>query len=160
MKRLLLLLATGMLFVSISCGGGGGSPTLPPAERDLSGLEGTWTVAFAFSGTINTSEGPLQFAESVSGYWIITQNSVIGADGPLAWSYNGTTLTIHNALSIEDWSYDCGSIITSIEAQFKIAISPGATFGSLSGTAHLNMYTEYCGDASGDVNYSGTISKQ
>ncbi len=158
MKRLLLLLATGMLFVSISCGGGGGT-TLPPAERDLSGLEGTWTIAYTFSGTINTPEGPLQFADSVSGYLQITQNSVIGSDGPLVWSYNGTTLTIHNAVSLEDWSYDCGSILSSGEGQFKITISPGATFGNLSGTAHINIYTDYCGDASGDINYSGTISK-
>lgn len=110
MKRLTLALAVGLLFLSsISCGGGGGT-TLPPANRDLSGLEGNWLIVLNYTATAKDSDGEsYNFSDSSSGYWMISQNAIVGSE-PLVWSYNGSLLTINNSVLVQDWDSDCGDM--------------------------------------------------
>jgi hypothetical protein len=159
MKRLTLVLAVGLLFLSISCGGGGGT-TLPPANRDLSGLEGTWLIAFTFSGSLNCDGETGTFADSTSATWQISQNSIVANGNPFVWSYDGSVLTVNTAGSFQDWDSDCGTMTFSSEGQIRINITPGATFANLTGNGDMTVSFQYCDNCSGKVTYSGTIAKQ
>ncbi len=157
----MLMLLAGIMLLSINCGGGGSNPTLPPGDRDLSGLEGNWTVNLSYSGTIKGSDGSkVDIADSGTGTWIITRNKITKSDGePFAWSYNGSTLYIQENATVADYDSDCGDIIGSIVVLLTIKISPGATIATISGFGNISMSSDYCGKASGKVNYSGNMSR-
>ena len=159
MKRLLLLLATGMLFVSLSCGGGGGDPTLPGGDRNLAGLEGDWVVTWSFSGSISGSGVTVTIADSGVSICTITTNTVV-MDGELvSWSYDGKTLTLQNNETDDFWDNDCGNMFMTSQEQLRVSLTPGSTYGNITGTGTLDCNSDYCGTMSGSVNYSGNFSK-
>jgi len=158
-KSILFLAATMAVLFLVSCGGGGGNPTLPAGNRDLSGLEGNWIINWSYSGTINTPEGPYQMADSGVGTWVITTNTVYNGADFLSWSYDGSTLVVQNNISVSDYDYDCGNLTITIGGQFKIDIKPSSTYGNLKGTANVLMYTDWCGDASGKIDYTGNLTR-
>jgi hypothetical protein len=158
MKRLLLLLATGMLFVSLSCGGGGG-PTLPSGDRNLAGLEGTWVFTWSFSGSLSGSGETVTLADSGVGVCTITTNTVV-MDGELvSWSYDGKTLTLQQNETLDFWDNDCGDMFLTVQAQLRISLTPGSNYGNVTGTATMDGNSDYCGSVSGSVNYSGNFSR-
>jgi hypothetical protein len=159
MKKLMIPIVLAFLLILGGCGGGGGT-TLPPAQRDLSGLEGTWVLGATYSGLFDTPDGKIQLSDSLTGTWFFEKNAVLGSNyQPLAWSYNGSVLTIQNAIAMNDYDYDCGDMLLTGQATFNISLTPGATFGNITGSADMTIQTAYCGNATGKINYSGTLSK-
>ncbi|MCD6218185.1 hypothetical protein J7L05_10075 [bacterium] len=159
MKRLLLLLATGMLFVSISCGGGGGAPTLPSGDRNLAGLEGTWVYTYSGSGSLSGSGETIPVAGSGVYICTITTNTVVLNGELVSWSYDGKTLTLQQNETLFSWTYDCGNIILTVQIQLRVSLTPGSTYGNTTGTGVVDANSDYCGTMSGSVNYSGNFSK-
>jgi hypothetical protein len=159
MQKLILICLAAIMLLFSSCGGGGG-PTLPPGSRDLAGLEGVWTINLAYSGNIKTPEGTIPVAYSGTGSWTITKNTIITSGGnPLVWSYNGSVLTIQNNQSVSDWDIDCGDVLSTVQGQLSISITPGSTYGNLSGTCNITIVTGYCGNGKGKVVYSGHLAR-
>jgi len=78
MRNASLALLMGMMLFVLSCGGGSSdNATLPPAERDLSGLEGIWDYTAIYDGTMSGpgGSGPISFKES--GYLEIDRTSLL-----------------------------------------------------------------------------------
>lgn len=160
MKCISIILFTLFLFTSTSCGGGGdnGEMILPPSTRDLSGLEGEWTVNLSFTGTLTTPTGTTSISDSGVGTWTISQNN-IDSGFPLDWSYNGTTLYVQWESTVGDWSVERGTVVTVVHAQLEIPIAPGDDSANLTGTGRMHITTSECGDSSGTLVYSGSMAK-
>lgn len=158
MKRLLLLLAISILFVSISCGGGG-DPTLPSGDRNLAGLEGDWIVTWSLSGTLSGSGETIPLADSGVDICTITTNTVIMDGELLTWSYDGTTLTLQDNETEDFWDTDCGNMVMVTQEQMRVNLTPGSSYGNITGSGTLEATSDYCGTMSGSVNYSGNFSK-
>jgi len=162
MRNLVLALMAGMMLFALSCGGGGGSPSLPPADRDLSGLVGIWDYTVIYDGTISGpgGSGPMTFDES--GFFILTRTSVTDYDGDnIAWSYDGSMLTLLDADNVVVWDATCGNMLLSVTYQWRIPLSPQATFGNTTGSCKISITSQYCpGTATGTLAVTGNMTRR
>lgn len=162
MKKLFFLVIVLAIF-TIGCGGGGGGDSiLPPADRDLSGLEGIWDYTIIGEGTIY---GPGGFSYPVvaggSGSLTITQNTITDNDGrKITWSYNGTTLTVAFIVNSMGWDAYCGNVYISEMYKYTIPITPGATFGNISGTDKVTLTSENCPVVTGTLQIEGNVTRR
>jgi hypothetical protein len=158
MKKLFFLV-TVLAFFTIGCGGGGGSTT--PSVHDLTGLAGVWDYVMIVDGQITGPGGSVTLKETFTGYYIINTNSVIDDEGdPWVWSYNGSTLTIEYAGSGSFWDPDCGDIYATQKDKASIPLVPGATVGNVSGTIDVTFNTDLCGELTGVLPITGTMTKR
>lgn len=160
MRKLIFIISL-TLFL-LSCGGGGGDSILPPADRDLSGLEGIWDYTIIGQGTITGPGGfSVPIAVGGSGFLTITQNTVTDDEGrEHTWSYNGTTLTIAFVVNSVDWDSYCGNAYMSEMYRLTVPISPGATFGNISGTDKVTLTSENCPVVTGTLQIEGNVSRR
>ncbi len=160
MRYISVILFTSFLLIATSCGGGSnnGGFTLPPSTRDLSGLEGTWTVNLSFTGTLNTPTGPTSISDSGVGTWVVSQND-INSGFPLDWSYDGTTLYVQWESTAGDWTQECGTAIITVEVQLQISISPDDDSTNITGAGTMIKTTTECGTSSGTLVYTGSMTK-
>jgi hypothetical protein len=147
-----------LLMALLSGCGGGSDSVLPPTERDLSGLEGTWIVNLSYSGTLSGLYGDENISDSGVGTWVISKNA-IDSGFPLEWSYNGTTLNIHWQTSVQSNDPVCGTVDTTVSAELAIAITPTGTSAGITGSGTVTKVREKCNDSTGTISYTGTISR-
>lgn len=157
MIRYIIILATVLTALLSGCGGGSDS-VLPPGDRDLSGLEGTWTVNLSYTGTLTSQYGNEDISDSGVGTWVISKNA-INSGFPLDWSYDGTTLSIHWQTSVQSNDPVCGTEDTTVNAQLMIALAPTGNSASITGTGNVTKAREKCNDSTGIITYTGTISR-
>lgn len=141
----------------LGCGAGSDS-VLPPGNRDLSGLEGTWTVNLSYTGTLNSQYGDEDISDSGVGTWVISKNA-INSGFPLDWSYNGTTLSIHWQTSVQSNDPICGTVDTTVSAELEIALTPTGNSAGITGSGSVTKAREKCNDSTGMISYTGTISR-
>ena len=154
--RVFLLVLT--LFLTLSYGCGGGSTT--PGARNLGGLEGLWDYTMVWSGILNGSVVDLPLNMTMQGIFNIGTNSITDDGVSLVWSYDGATLSVTDAGTADDWDPDCGNLALSGSLQMMIPCQPGATVANINGTANLTVLTQFCGDYSGSVAITGTMTKR
>lgn len=147
-----------VLMAIISGCGGGSDSVLPPGDRDLSGLEGTWTVNLSYSGTLSSPFGDENISDSGVGTWVISKNE-IDSGFPLEWSYNGSTLNVHWQTTAQSNDPICGTVETTVDAQLAIAITPSGTSSGITGSGIVTRAREKCNDSTGTISYTGTISR-
>jgi hypothetical protein len=147
-----------ILIALLSGCGGGSDSVLPPGDRDLSGLEGTWTVNLSYSGTLSGPYGDEIISDSGVGTWVISQND-INSGFPLEWSYDGTTLNVHWQTTVQSNDPICGTVDTIVNAQLEIAITPSGTSAGIIGSGIVTKVRETCNDSTGTISYTGTISR-
>jgi hypothetical protein len=143
------------------CGGGGGSGILPPTTHDLSSIQGTWDSTMTFQGIIKAGGDTLPLNDNITGYYVITPNSVTGSGGgSLSWSYNGVILLLQNGVSLTDWSADCGNMYISGTAKFQIPCNASTRVTTITGNLTASGTTDYCGNLSMSGTYNGTLTKR
>jgi hypothetical protein len=147
-----------ILIALLSGCGGGTDPIFPPGDRDLSGLEGTWTVNLSYSGTLSGPYGDEIISDSGVGTWVISQND-INSGFPLEWSYDGTTLNVHWQTTVQSNDPICGTVDTTVSAQLEIVIAPTGTSAGITGSGLVTKARETCNDSTGTISYTGTISR-
>ena len=158
MKRLTLVLAVGFLLLSISCGGGG--TTLPPADRDLSGLEGVWTVTHEYIGTFIMPNGRSTNEYAFCGTWEITRNGIHDrGGGDFDWSYDGNILIVYMSITETGDDPPCGQSTNKSTINLEIPITPDATTANSNGTIKTEVVTAGCGSGTGTQTVLGYMNK-
>ena len=168
-KRLYITMTFGILFLLTSCGGGNGvtAPSdfiLPPQDRDLSGLEGRWTLTINFAGSIIPPDPQQKFDESGTWNetWEITTNGIKGSGwsyGNYGWSYDGSTLYAQWKGDDSNASQTCGPGRVYYNRVYEIKINPLDTHVDVNGTELYEFESAYCGQSEGTYVLTGNLSR-
>ena len=160
MKKVILAVLVILVLSLSGCGGGGENPAAP-VVNDLAGLVGAWDIVISISGQMIGTNGVRPFNETLSGSWVLQQDSITGGNGTqMVWSYNGTTLTIVSADSNLVSDPLCGNIYTSSNMELQVPVTPGATTATIGGTVNMSAQSDFCGSESGLLQATGTMTRQ
>ena len=158
MYRLSFLLTVLLTLTIAGCGGGG--PTTP-AFWTLEGLEGIWDYSMQASGNLSGPIGSVPFSETLDGNFTVGRMSVIDGADNLVWAYDGVKLTLDDS---ELWDYGsdplCGDTNAAAVLQLIIPIQPGDTLAAIGGLIQVSLTTQNCGNALGDFNITGNMTKR
>lgn len=158
--RLASLVVLSIMLLIGGCGGSG-STTLPPTTQDLTVLVGIWDYTITIQGNISGSGKTIPVNDNLTGYFVISQNSVEDDVGDnWSWSYNGSKLTLQYGDTYTDWDADCGNMYMTTLDTIKIPCNASTSVANLTGTGTGDVTTDSCGDLDIDLNYNGTITKR
>ena len=139
-KYRVILLLVSILLISNCSGGGNGQ--LPPSSRDLSGMEGIWSVSYNYTGhQIDIGDCELvPVSGNTSTQWIVNTDSIEFSPCTVEYSYDGVTLIVRFTYNYEDEIQ-----VETIISTYTIQIQPHEKSGSLVYQREKSHYHDRCG---------------
>ena len=116
---------------------------LPPTQRNLAGLEGTWVLELYWEGMYDNGDCELEFGTDNYSYtWLVETESI--QKNTLEYSYDGSTLTVLSIYYDEDGG-EGSHYIDDFKETYIIQIQPGAKSGTFEYQWEGSAYSDRCG---------------
>lgn len=141
----------GLLLFTLGC--------TAPSEKSIYAISGHYYLRANADGSVHTNFGDVPFHEAIDWDLTITAAGVMEHNRKIDWTYDGTTLTLHDTDSEPDNDPRCGSLQMEGVLTLVVPIKKKQDSGTVSGKVSVTVKSQNCGTVSGDVALSGNFSK-